>query len=69
MPRTADPASGRIYQLKVNHGTLVYVNKQEFAFASNLFGVTGWLGPMLAVVLLWLNIKYNPFKKGPNKVD
>jgi hypothetical protein len=37
MPAAPEPTSGRIYRLVVNHGTVVYVNKQEFTRAEFAF--------------------------------
>jgi len=33
MPRTPEQQTGRIYEISVNHGTVVYVTKDELARA------------------------------------
>ena len=37
MPESPQPASGRIYRIMVNHGSIVYVNKRELARAHFVF--------------------------------
>lgn len=44
MPRVPDPADGRIYRLVVNHGDLVYVNRQELDRADFVFHYAFGLG-------------------------
>lgn len=37
MPKSPQAGSGRVYRIMVNHGTLVYVTRQEFARANFVF--------------------------------
>jgi hypothetical protein len=57
MPRNPEIASGRIFQVKVNHGTLVYVTQQELDRAKIVFGfgsyVTLGVGLLLVLVRIY----------------
>jgi hypothetical protein len=49
MPRSPQPSVGRIYKVFVNHGTTVYINKQEF---ERLNFVDRYLGSTFGLCLL-----------------
>lgn len=58
MPNSPHPEVGRIYPMKVNHGYLVYVTKEEFEHAdfvlNKVFYV--WIGSI--VLLTVLSVSY-----------
>ena len=57
MPRTPDPATGKVFRITVNHGTVVYVTQREFERAKWLFGTGSYLtfgaGLLLALVKVY----------------
>jgi ammonia channel protein AmtB len=44
MPREPQPQAGRIFQISVNHGTLVYVTKEELDRAKFVFRSMPYVG-------------------------
>jgi len=63
MPRTPQPGVGRIYLLRVNHGTLVYVNREELDRANFVFHTVFLLG-MCSVLALAFIKQYWDVDKG-----
>jgi hypothetical protein len=51
MPRTPQPENGRVYPLRVNHGTRVYVNQQELDRANFVFHDVFILGVLSVLAL------------------
>jgi hypothetical protein len=43
MPRAPQPQVGRVFEINVNHRTVVYVTKEEFDQAKMIFGTMPYL--------------------------
>jgi cell division protein YceG involved in septum cleavage len=65
MPRTPQPEVGRIYPLRVNHGTLVYVNRQELDRANFVFHPVFLFGMCSVLALAFIKQYWDVDKPGP----
>jgi len=43
MPKSPQPESGRIYEISVNHGTIVHIRREELARATFVFEKLLWI--------------------------
>ena len=70
MPRTPDPARGRVLLIKVNHGTMVYVSRQELDRARFVFGFGSYVTIGAGILLAFVRIYWDdPSKIGANDSD
>ena len=56
MPRTPDPATGRVFHIYVNHHTLVYVTERERDRAEFVFTFVGYGTFAVAVLLAFATV-------------
>src|ERR1700732_2076667 len=64
MPRTSEPDVGRIYPLRVNHGTLVYVSREELDRANFVFHTVFFLGACSVLALAFIKQYWDVDKRG-----
>jgi cell division protein YceG involved in septum cleavage len=64
MPRTPQPEAGRIYLLRVNHGTLVYVNREELDRANFVFHTIFLLGMCSVLALAFIKQYWDVDERG-----
>jgi hypothetical protein len=56
MPRIPDPITGRVIRITVNHGTVVYVTRQEFERAEWVFGTGAYLTFAAGLLLAFVSV-------------
>ena len=58
MPKAAQPESGRVYSLVVDHGAVVYVTKHELTLANFVLYDLLVIGMLLFCVAFFLKVRY-----------
>jgi len=58
MPRSPQRESGRIYEISVNHGTIVYVSKKELAHATFVLDRLLWFELACFAGLMTIRVHY-----------
>ena len=58
MPHSPQPQTGRVYRMVVNHGTVIYVNKQELDRADFVFYDLFSVGVVCFGLLALLRIRF-----------
>ncbi len=60
LPQTPNPDIGRVYPITIHHGIVVYLNREELSWWSDLWTCTG-IGFFGVGIAAYLNIKYKVF--------
>jgi hypothetical protein len=58
MPKAAQPETGRVYSLVVDHGAVVYVTKDELTLANFVLYDLLVIGILLFCVAFFLKVRY-----------